>query len=101
MKNLIILLFGILLVSMHLTSCKKDADQQVKLNTPAGNKENLFEKSITIYNADKTNSTTLRFRAASKEALENAALDKIEFTLVKNPESAPEPKDLATSTIPG
>jgi hypothetical protein len=105
MKNLKILLFGILLVSMHMTSCKKDADQQFQNagNQPsqqdalAQNNKKFFEKSITIYNADKTKSTTLRFRAASKKALENVALDKIEFTLVKSP----EPKDLVTSTIPG
>jgi hypothetical protein len=106
MKNSKILLFGILLVGMHLTSCKKDADQppiqngtnqQIQPDNQAQNKVNLFEKSITVYSADKTNSTTLRFRAASKDLLDKMPLDNIEFTLVKNPES---PKNAAGVDAP-
>src|SRR4051812_14880938 len=62
MKNLKILTFGILLVGM--ASCKKDVDQQLQnganqqlqQDVLAENKGKLFEKSITIYNANKTNS---------------------------------------------
>jgi hypothetical protein len=109
MKNLKILTFGILLIGMSLTSCKKDADQQfqnagnqqLQPDAQAQNKEKLFERSITIYNADKTTSTTLRFRAASKEQLDKMALENIEFTLVKTPESAKEATGVAASTLPG
>jgi hypothetical protein len=96
MKNLKWVLPGILLVCMHLTSCKKDADQQHQQNAPAENKEKLFEKSLTIYNADKTKSTTLRLSAASKELLDKS-LERTEFTLVKTPVSA-EATGLDTST---
>src|SRR4051794_36440438 len=59
MKNLKILTFGILLVGM--ASCKKDVDQQLQKSANpqlqqdalAENKGKLFEKSITVYNADK------------------------------------------------
>lgn len=101
MKNLKVFTFSILLVGMHLTSCKKDADQQLQPGTPAGNKEKLFEKSLTIYNADKSNSTTLRFRAASKVQLDKMALENIEFTLVEIPVSATEATGMAASTLPG
>jgi hypothetical protein len=98
MKNLKILMFGILLVGMHLTSCKKDADQQFQNagnqqsqpDAQAQSKEKLFQKSITIYNADKTKSTILRFSAVKKELLDKMSLNNTEFTLVKNPESATE-----------
>jgi hypothetical protein len=107
MKNLKILTFGILLIGMSLTSCKKDADQQfqnagnqqLQPDAQAQNKEKLFERSITVYNADKTNSTTLRFRAASKELLDKMPLDNTEFTLVKAPESAPEAKGVDAPAI--
>lgn len=93
-------MFGILLVGV-LTSCKKDADRQTQQGTTPENKAKVFEKSLTVYNADKTNSTTLRFRAASKEQLDNMALENMEFTLVKTPESATEATGVAAATIPG
>jgi len=107
MKNLKIFSFGILLIGMCMTSCKKDADQQFQNagnqqrqpDDLAQNKEKLFEKSITIYNADKTNSTTLRFRAASKDQLDKIPLDNLEFTLAKTPESAPEAKGVDAPAI--
>ena len=81
MKNFKILTLGILLVGMQLTSCKKDVDQQFQNNgnqqlqpdAQAINTEKLFDRSITVYNAEKTNSTTIRFRAASKELLDKMA----------------------------
>jgi len=100
MKNSKIIIFSILLVGIYLTSCKKDADQQLQQGTPAGNKEKLFEKSLIIYNADKTNSTTLRFRAASKELLDKMPLENTEFTLVETPDSATEATGVAAATIP-
>jgi predicted DNA binding CopG/RHH family protein len=107
MKNLKILTFGILLVGM--ASCKKDVDQQLQnganqqlqQDALAQNKGKLFEKSITIYNADKTNSTTLRFRAASKEQLDKMPLANLEFTLVKTPESSTNATDVTASNIAG
>jgi hypothetical protein len=99
MKNLKIFTFGILVVGMHLTSCKKDVDQQLQQSTPAENKENVFEKSVTVYNADKTNNTTLRFRAVSKEQLDK--MSNVEFTLIKNPEVDPKAIELIAPTIAG
>jgi len=107
MKNLKILTFGILLIGMSLTSCKKDADQQfqntgnqqLQPDAQAKNKEKLFERFITIYNADKTTSTTLRFRADSKEKLDKIPLQNLEFTLAKAPESAPEAKGVDAPAI--
>jgi hypothetical protein len=101
MKNLKIFMFGILMVSLHLTSCKKDAELQSKQDAPAENKEKLVETSLTVYNANKTTSTTLRFRAASQEQLDHAGLENLEFTLVKTPEAAAEARDLPASAIAG
>jgi hypothetical protein len=107
MKNLKILTFAILLIGMSLTSCKKDADQQFQnagnqqnqQDARAINKEKLFERSITVYNADKTNGTTLRFRAASKDLLDKMPLDNMEFTLVKNPKSPTNATSVDAPTI--
>ena len=98
MKNLKILLFGTLLVGMHLTSCKKEVNQQLQQGTPSENKANVFEKSLTVYSADKTNSTTLRFRAASKEQLDK--MRNVEFTLVTQPE-LPAEAELTAPAIKG
>jgi len=109
MKNLKILAFGILLAGMNLTSCKKDVDQQLQnganqqlqQDAQIQNKGKLFEKSLTVYNADKTNSTTLRFRADSKEKLDKMQLENLEFTLVKTSESATNATDVTASNIAG
>src|SRR4051812_40292748 len=95
MKNLKIFTFGFLLIGLYLTSCKKDVDQQLQQSTPAENKENLFEKSLTVYSADKTSSTILCFRAASKELLDKMSLEDMEFTLDKAPELSSDASDLA------
>src|SRR5690349_12596804 len=84
MKNLKILTFGALLIGIFITSCKKDVDQQPQQFASTENQDNAVEKSVKIYNADKTNSTTLRFRAASKEILDK--MPNVEFTLATNPE---------------
>jgi len=85
MKNLKILTFGIVLVGMHLTSCKKEVDQQLQQGTPSENKAKVFEKSLTIYSQDKTLSTTLRLQAP-RELLDKVDLSKINFTLAKDQE---------------
>jgi len=101
MKNLKILTFGILLAGIYLTSCKKEADRQPQQGTPPENTAKLFEKSLTIYNADKTNSTTLRFRSASKTQLDKMALENMDFTLVETPEALTEAPGLTAPTIAG
>ena len=88
MKKLTSLSFGILMVSLSLTSCKKEADLQPEQTSPPQNDQQVFERSLTVYNADKTNSTTLRFSAASKELLND--IDNTEFTLVETPEADDE-----------
>ena len=98
MKNLKFLSFGILIVSMSLTSCKKDADLNLKA-APTQNAQKVFERSLTVYNADKTNSTILRFSAASQELLND--IDKSEFTLVETPDAADEAGRAATKTTTG
>jgi len=83
---------------MYLTSCKKDVDQQFQQSTPSENNAKVFEKSLTVYSADKTNSTTLRFRAASKEQLDK--MRNVEFTLVTQPE-LPAETELTAPAIKG
>ena len=99
MKNLKLLSFGILMVSLSLTSCKKDADLQPSQAAPPQNNQKVFEKSLTVYNADKTNSTILRFSAASQELLND--IDKSEFTLVETPDAADEAGRPATKATTG
>jgi len=101
MKNLKIPMFGILMACLYLTSCKKDADLQHQQDTPAENKEKLFEKSLPVFNADKTNSTTLRFRAASQELLDKMQLENTEFTLVETPVLTNEAARPATRSTGG
>ncbi|HYO06645.1 MAG TPA: hypothetical protein VER14_06655 [Phototrophicaceae bacterium] len=99
MKNLKFLSFGILMVSLSLTSCKKEADLQAEQAAPSQNNQQVFERSLTVYNADKTTSTTLRFSAASKELLND--IDNTEFTLVETPEADDEAGRPATKTTTG
>ena len=99
MKNLKFLSFGILMVSLSLTSCKKEADVQLDPAAPPQNNQKVFERSLRVYNADKTTSTTLRFSAASKELLND--IDNTEFTLVETPEVDNEAGRPATKTTTG
>lgn len=87
-------MFGIILVGMHLASCKKDVKQQVQQATPSENKAQLFEKSLTVYSADKALSTTLHIKAATPELLNKVS--SMKFTLSANVQA---PKSQVT-TLP-
>lgn len=105
MKALKISAFALLVSGMFLTSCQKDRDE-VMDTPPAANSskaadpsslkikepEKLFERTLKVFDAGKTKSTTLRLRASSKQTLDRLNLDNMEFTLVNTPASVLQQK---------
>ncbi|MEO6001073.1 MAG: hypothetical protein ABIN89_29760 [Chitinophagaceae bacterium] len=88
-------LLALSLSTLFLASCKKEA----KVAPPEGNTTKLFARTLKVYNADGTNSATLRFQSLSEELLSSIALDKFDFTLVKTPaQSTGDLNNLSTTS---
>ncbi|MEI6950880.1 hypothetical protein V9K67_27115, partial [Paraflavisolibacter sp. H34] len=100
---------------MYLTSCQKDHDQvmdtpvaanSTKANNPGSDPaaikmkepEKLFERTLKVFDASKTKSTTLRLRASSQKTLDGLNLDDMQFTLVQTPSNLLQQSAAPTSS---
>ncbi|MEI6948768.1 hypothetical protein V9K67_16375 [Paraflavisolibacter sp. H34] len=115
MKALKASVFALLLSGMYLTSCQKDHDQQMdtpvaanstKANNPGSDPaaikikepEKLFERTLKVFDASKTKSTTLRLRASSQKTLDGLNLNDMQFTLVATPSNLLQQSAAPTSS---
>ena len=81
MKSLQLSLLALTFTGLFMASCKKET----KVVPPNQNTTGLNARTLKVYDANGTNSATLRFQSSSKELLDHIALDQFDFTLVQTP----------------
>ncbi|MEI6946532.1 hypothetical protein V9K67_04970 [Paraflavisolibacter sp. H34] len=104
MKAIPTSLLACLLLCLAVVSCKKNPDA-TSPSSPAGNdQQELFARTLRVFDAGKSTTATLRFRSANKELLASMALDKFDFVLVNEgatPMVAPAPVNEQTTAMGG